>query len=361
MKQGYRKDIGIYWNDPEFICLDLHKHYLQNSNLSHFWSFANIEKESESEHEMTHIFAVGGGKGGSGKSFISANLGVMLAKQGKKVVLIDLDLGAPNLHTMIGIGNLKTGLNNFLNKSVRDLSLTAVPTRIPSLYIISSLRCSLEVGNLFYPQKQKIIRAISRLPADYVVLDLGSGTTYNTLDFFLASHQGLSVFTPEPTSIQNTVQFIKAVYLRKLKHILKQHAFSTAVKEVGYESDDGVVTSPLDIVNSVMRSDPVRAKFLQKELRKLRFKLILNQYRRYIDETLGKKIEKVCNRHFYSQFRFLGNIAYNERVYDSIIARKIFVAKYPYTPTSTDLKNVANKMTANNAQEPTLKETNAKV
>jgi len=310
---------------------------------------------------MTQIFAVGGGKGGSGKSFISANLGVMLAKQGKKVVLVDLDLGAPNLHTMMGLNNIKTGLNNFLNKSVKNLSLTAVPTKIPNLYIISSIGCSLEVGNLFYAQKQKIIRSIWQLPADYVVLDLGAGTTYNTVDFFLASHQGLSIFTPEPTSIQNTVQFIKAVYLRKLKHILKQHPFSIAVKEVGDEADDGVVRSPLDIVDSVMRSDPARARVLQKELRKLKFKLILNQYRKHIDETLGNKIEKVCNRHFYSQFQFLGNIAYNERVHESIIARKIFVAKYPYTPTSTDLKNVGNKMAGSNAQAPTLKETNAKV
>jgi len=310
---------------------------------------------------MTQIFAVGGGKGGSGKSFISANLGVMLAKQGKKVVLVDLDLGAPNLHTMMGLNNIKTGLNNFLNKSVKNLSLTAVPTKIPNLYIISSIGCSLEVGNLFYAQKQKIIRSIWQLPADHVVLDLGAGTTYNTVDFFLASHQGLSIFTPEPTSIQNTVQFIKAVYLRKLKHILKQHPFSIAVKEVGDEADDGVVRSPLDIVDSVMRSDPARARLLQKELRKLKFKLILNQYRKHIDETLGNKIEKVCNRHFYSQFQFLGNIAYNERVHESIIARKIFVAKYPYTPTSTDLKNVGNKMAGSNAQAPTLKETNAKV
>jgi len=310
---------------------------------------------------MTQIFAVGGGKGGSGKSFISANLGVMLAKQGKKVVLVDLDLGAPNLHTMMGLNNIKTGLNNFLNKSVKNLSLTAVPTKIPNLYIISSFGCSLEVGNLFYAQKQKIIRSIWQLPADHVVLDLGAGTTYNTVDFFLASHQGLSIFTPEPTSIQNTVQFIKAVYLRKLKHILKQHAFSIAVKEVGDEADDGVVRSPLDIVDSVMRSDPARARLLQKELRKLKFKLILNQYRKHIDETLGNKIEKVCNRHFYSQFQFLGNIAYNERVHESIIARKIFVAKYPYTPTSTDLKNVGNKMAGSNAQAPTLKETNVKV
>lgn len=294
---------------------------------------------------MAHILAVGGGKGGSGKSFVCANLGVLLAKQGKSVLLIDLDLGTPNLHTMVGVDNPQIGLNNFMNRSINDLSLTAVPTQIPNLSLISSTRCSLEVGNLYYAQKQKIIRALFQMPSDYVVLDLGGGTTYNTLDFFLCAHQGLLVFTPEPTSIQNTVQFIKSVYLRKVKHILKQDAFTQVMKTMGYETDDGTVRSPLDMVESIMKWDPEKAETLQRKLRKLRFKLILNQYRKQVDEALGSKIEKVCNRHFYAQFTFLGNIAYNERIFEAIIAKKIFAEKYPYTPASTDLKTITDRLT----------------
>ena len=309
---------------------------------------------------MAHICAIGGGKGGTGKSFVCANLGVLLATQGKKVILVDLDLGASNLHTLLGQNNPKIGLHTFLNKSVNDLSQTALPTEIPRLSLISSLRCSLEIGNLFYAQKLKIIRAIGNLPAEFVLLDLGSGTTYNTLDFFLAAQQGLFVLTPEPTSIQNTVQFIKAIYLRKLKHILKQHAFTTITKEIADESDDKTVMAPLDVVDRVMKSDPERAKHLEKALNELTFRLILNQHRSHIDKNFGKKIEKVCNRHFYSQFQFLGNIDYNERVSESIIASKIFVNKYPYTPTSTDLKNLANRILANSKQ-PTIKEKHAQV
>lgn len=310
---------------------------------------------------MTQILAVGGGKGGSGKSFVCANLGVMLAKHDKKVVLIDLNLGTPNLHTMVGLDNPKIGLNNFLNKSVKDLSLTAVPTKVPNMYLISSTRCSLEVGNLYYVQKQKIIRAILQMPSDYVVLDLGAGTAYNTLDFFLCAHQGLAVSTPEPTSIQNTVQFIKAVYLRRLKQILKQDAFTQIMKKVGYEREDGVVRSPLEIVEAIMQWEPEQAAMLQRELRKLEFKLILNQYRKQVDEALGKKIEKVCNRHFYSQFTFLGNISYNERIFESIIAKKMFTVRYPYTPTSTDLKNLVKKLTETNGKGSGQKEKHAKV
>jgi len=310
---------------------------------------------------MTQTCAIGGGKGGSGKSFLCANIGVILAKQGKTVILMDMDLGASNLHTLVGQNHPKTGLHHFLNKSVRDLSMTAEPTDVKGLFLISSLRCSLEAANLFYAHKQKILRAMGQLPADFVLLDIGAGTTYNTLDFFLAAQQGLFVITPEPTSIQNTVQFIKAIYLRKLKHILKQDAFLSLSKEVSNDSIDRVVMSPLDMVDRVLKKDPDKARYLEAELSHLTFRLVLNQYRTHIDSQLGEKIEKVCNRHFYSQFKFLGNIAHNERVSDSIIAKEIFVIKYPYTPTSTDLKTLASRIVATQVEPSGRKEHHAQV
>ena len=293
---------------------------------------------------MARIYAIGGGKGGSGKTFLAANLGVLFARQGHNTVLVDLDLGGPNLHSLLGFRQVKKGLNSYLNRTASDLSEVAVPTEIPNLHMISSMDCSLEIGNLFYAQKVKIINAIRRLPFDTVFIDLGAGSTYNVLDFFLSAHEGIFVFTPEPTSIQNTVQFIKAIYLRRVKQILKQYDFSNIVKELAEETDAGVVRSPMDIVDRVMTKDPVRGAVLEKELSKLVFKLVLNQYRKHIDETLGNKIEKVCNRHFYAGFQFLGNIAHDERVHNSVLSKTIFASKYPYTPTSTDLKQAAERM-----------------
>ena len=293
---------------------------------------------------MARIYAIGGGKGGSGKTFLAANFGVLSALQGHNTVLVDLDLGGPNLHSLLGFRQVKKGLNNYLNRTVSDLSEAAVPTEIPNLHIISSMDCSLEIGNLFYAQKVKIVHAIRRLPFDVVFVDLGAGSAYNVLDFFLSAHEGIFVFTPEPTSIQNTVQFIKAIYLRRVKQILKQYDFSNIVKELEQETEAGVVRSPIDIVDRVMTKDPVRGEVLERELSKLVFKLVLNQYRKHIDETLGNKIEKVCNRHFYAGFQFLGNIAYDERVHNSVLAKAIFANKYPYTPTSTDLQQAVELM-----------------
>ena len=59
---------------------------------------------------------------------------------------------------------------------------------------------------------------------------------------------------------------------------------------------------------------------------------------------VGQKIEKVCNRHFYSDFECLGNISFDERVYDSILSREIFVSKYSYTISAIELNHIAKKI-----------------
>ncbi|MBU0970833.1 MAG: AAA family ATPase, partial [Proteobacteria bacterium] len=148
---------------------------------------------------------------------ITANLGVLLARQGNRVVLVDLDLGASNLHTFIGQPDTDRGLESFLGKTQAHLDKVAMPTDIANLFFISSRNCLTEAANLYAAQKQKIIRAIQKLEFDYVLMDLGAGTNFNMLDFFLTSNQGIFICTPEPTSIENSFNFIKAVYFRVIK------------------------------------------------------------------------------------------------------------------------------------------------
>ena len=184
------------------------------------------------------IYPIGGGKGGAGKSFITANLGVLLANQGKKVLIIDLDLGGPNIHTLFGVDSIKKGLSDFINKSVKDLDQVVTPTNFENLFIISSKGASLESANMPHAQKIKLIKAIKNLDYDYILLDLGAGTNFNTLDFFLASNEGIFVCTPQPTSIENTFLFVKTVFYRKVKQILKLSTFQEIISSISNISDD---------------------------------------------------------------------------------------------------------------------------
>ena len=292
---------------------------------------------------MPEIYPVGGGKGGVGKSFIAASLGALFATQGKKVVILDLDLGASNLHTFLGIKNPKSGLDRYLSKKVTSLERAATPTAIPNLFIITSLHCTFEIANLFYAQKQKIITAIRNLPFDSVLLDLGPGTNYNTLDFFLTSNNGILILSPELPSIENTFRFIKAVYLRRVKQIIKRNAFNEAVKRAAAEVNSAA-NKTNDIIKIVMQNDPERAGFLKDKLSELRFKLILNFFRENSDPNLGDKIQTVCNRHLFSGFEFLGNIRYSDRMDASALSTNLFIFEHPDETASIDLKEIAGKL-----------------
>lgn len=292
---------------------------------------------------MSHIYSIGGGKGGVGKSFITANIGVLFAKKGIKVIVVDLDLGGSNLHTFLGIKSARVGLHDFLNRKCPSLEEAASFTSIPNLSMICSTNCSLEIPNLFHAQKLKIIRAIKELPYDLILLDLGAGTTFNTLDFFLASDEGIFVFTPEPTSVENTLRFVKAVYYRKLKQVLKLKAFNGLVSEYMDQRKEPTVRLSA-LMEFIITNDPEKGELLQAKLEDFKFRIILNQFRKQIDPDLGKKIAKVCNTHFYSQFQFLGNVSHDERVHDAIYSKKLYITKYPYTHTATDLQNIANAL-----------------
>ena len=295
---------------------------------------------------MPDIYPVGGGKGGVGKSLITASLGAFFARQGRKVVLVDLDLGASNLHSFLGIKYPKSGLDRYLSKKVAALEQTALPTAVPNLFIITSLHCTIEVANIFYAQKRKIINAIRNLPFDSILLDLGPGTNYNTLDFFLASDTGILILTPELPSIENSFRFIKAVYLRRLKQIIKQHPFTTAVKKAAAELNYSA-SKTHDIIKVVMKQDPEKEGFLKDQMSRLKFNLVLNFFRDGDDPTLGGKIESVCNRHFYSRFDFLGNIRFTDRNTATVLADNYFVMQQPDAPAAIDLKHIADRLTRN--------------
>jgi len=294
---------------------------------------------------MSCIYPIGGGKGGIGKSFIAANLGVLLARQGYPVVLVDLDLGGANLHTFTGMTHVKVGMEAFLNKSVKNLKDVVVPTNINNLSMISSVNCSMEIANLSAAQKNKIINALMKLPYEYVLLDLGAGTNYNTLDFFLSSYEGIITLTPEPTAVENAFKFIKSLYFRKVKQVLGQNDFKLYSQQVEMSSNALEVTS--QVIDSVLEKDPEKGELLLQELKKFKFKFIINQFRKTTGTKLGEKIEKVCNKHFYSEFQFLGNVCYDERVHDSIFSRNIFVNKYSFTVSAIDLSHIVAKIQGN--------------
>ena len=161
------------------------------------------------------MIAVGGAKGGIGKSLFVSNLGVFLSQLGKRVVVADLDLGGANLHLYMGVWGLARRIDDFLTKKVPAITDIMTPTKYgPTL--IGGGGGKLGAANIPFARKLKLLRALKTIDADYVILDLGGDTTYNILDFYLAADQGFVLTTCEPASYLDAYGFIKMSLHRKL-------------------------------------------------------------------------------------------------------------------------------------------------
>ncbi len=163
---------------------------------------------------MAVIIPIAGGKGGVGKSVLSTNLSVSLAARCQNVILCDFDFGGANLHTMLGLKNNQNGLGHFINKIETDMSALVQATGIPNLHFIAGDCLFPGAANIDFFTKQKIIRELTKLQCDYLILDLGAGSAHNIIDFFIMANNGVVIITPEITSVLNSYSFLKSVIYR---------------------------------------------------------------------------------------------------------------------------------------------------
>ncbi|MBT3583565.1 MAG: AAA family ATPase [Halobacteriovoraceae bacterium] len=279
-------------------------------------------------HNSTKVWSIGGGKGGVGKSLVTANVSICLALMGYKVIAIDLDLGGANLHTCLGIPIPERTLSDYLSKKVRDLKDLVTPTPIQNLSIISGAQDDVGIANLKQMQKAKILSKLSELDADFILLDLGAGTTFNTLDFFISADQGVLTALPEPTSIENTYRFIKSVYHRKLKMIEDLLELGPIIDQA-MNAKISQNSTPADLVNRVIEINPEVGHKLKAEISRFVPKLIINQVRTQADIDIGFSMKIICRKYFGIDLDYVGYLEYDATVWQSVKKRKPLLMEFP--------------------------------
>ncbi|MEQ1845989.1 MAG: P-loop NTPase, partial [Nitrospira sp.] len=113
---------------------------------------------------MATLISVASGKGGVGKSVVSANLALALAKSGRHVILADLDVGGADAHIMFGELNPAVTLTDFLNKRVNRLDDVALPITVhPNLRLIAGTGETLATANMAYARKKRLMKQFRQL------------------------------------------------------------------------------------------------------------------------------------------------------------------------------------------------------
>jgi len=248
--------------------------------------------ERHSMHPV-QVIAVTGGKGGVGKSNVSVNMSIALAEMGRRVVLLDADLGLANIDVLLGI----TAKNNISNVLNGEISLRDVLVNGPGgVRIIPAASGTQEMATLQPEEHAGLIRAFSTISdqLDVLVVDTAAGIGDGVVSFVKASQEVVVVVTDEPTSITDAYALIK---------------------------------------------------LLNKDHGLFRFRILANMVKTPQEgHNLFAKLTKVTDRFLDVALQYVGSIPFDESVKRSVQRQKAVVEAYPRAKASIAFKSLAKKV-----------------
>jgi flagellar biosynthesis protein FlhG len=302
-------------------------------------SVTPVRVRSTGDRRRARIIAVGGGKGGVGKSLVAANLAVALAQAGQRVVLVDADLGSANQHTLFGISRPLEGLAAVLDGRAASLGATLCATEVPRLSLVAGTFATLGAANITHAEKRKLLRKIAELDADVLVVDVGAGVSFNVLDFFDLGHQRVVVVTPQLTSIQNAYSFLKSSVIR----VLSQRAGREEPVELlescmgGSGNETGRVG---DMIARIRAQSPAFARTVEERLAEMRVYLVGNQVFEPGEANIFASVARMMQDYLCVNVTVLGHLRASRAVHDSVARRR------PHLVLSSDASAVTMRSMA---------------
>jgi len=250
--------------------------------------------ENSTGSSKTRVIAVSSGKGGVGKTNMSINIAIAYAQLGKKVLVMDADLGLANVNVAMGIIP-KYNLYHLIRqkKKMKDIIINTDF----GIQIVAGASGFSKIANLSDEEREHFIEEISQMDAvDVIVIDTSAGVSSNVLDFIAAADDAIIVTTPEPTAITDAYGIIK------------------------------IIATEIDNMN-------------------LGIKLIVNRVK---SVTEGKKVsERVIN--IASQFLnlkvdYLGYVYDDPQVSQAILKQKPFIIVDPDSKASICIKHIVSRL-----------------
>lgn len=253
---------------------------------------ASLRKKVEAKASKTRIIAIASGKGGVGKSNITVNLGLSMQEMGKRVLLMDADLGMANLDILLGLAPRYNLSHVLKGKCKFEDAVLAGPEGIDILPGTSGE----DLINISPTEVKRLIEASSHMEDKYdiILIDIGAGMHYSVTNFIMACDETLIILTPEPTAIMDAYSLIKFLSNNE------------------YKSNIGLI---INQISSNKEGDDVA-----------------NRMKKVIREYLKLNIE------------IFGYIPYDKYVKQAVKKQSPIVTNYPKSKAVSALKDVAAKM-----------------
>ena len=329
------------------------------NSLETLTSFLRTDSQMVDEApRIGKIIAIGGAKGGIGKSIIVANLSVLLASKGFRVTAVDLDLGGANLHLCLGNKVLlQNNINDFLRKRVDSLQDIAIKSEYGP-YLIGGDSAQLGAANIDFGRKLKLLRAVENLNSDFIILDLGGDTSYNIIDFFLKADYGIVVTTRDSASYLGAYHLLKAAMYRRFNRLFgpesrfrmyKNHQLEQLIREMMNPADGEWPKSINDLLEKVRQEQPDHFPFMCEVVENFNSYLVVNKVPNRLLRTFDvnpiiTRIQQVTRTWLAKEVTYLGSISFQPEVENSMIDLVPVVAKYPKGKMAEELGSIMSKL-----------------
>jgi len=291
------------------------------------------------------IIPIAGGKGGTGKSFLTANLGIALARLGHSVLVVDLDLGGSNLHSYLGVPNRYPGIGDYIKARSARFEELIVPTTIDNLHFIPGDGQTPFMANIAYAQKLKLIRSIKKMQADYILLDLGAGSNYNTLDFFAITPRGLMITTPDFPAIMNSMVFFKNFILRRIERTVRRNQPAKDYLKKIFKLPMGEEALQVSkIIAELENIAPAMAEEAKKVCDRYKPLMIYNMVEQTDDMSAVKKIDNNLRERLHLDVSHIGFIPYAKEAMASVRRREIFFSSNESSPAAKLIMLIAKRI-----------------
>ena len=297
------------------------------------------------ENVKRKIIPVAGGKGGVGKTVLSANLALALAGSGKNTVVIDLDLGGSNLHTCLGLKNNRPGIGNFISSKEVLFNDIIQKTPYKNLRFIAGDVLVPGLANISFSQKKKLLNNILTLEAEYVILDLGSGSNFNVIDFFLISNSGFAVTTGQTTSVLNVYGFLKSLVFRFLMRAFNRNEeVSLYLRSIIKEKDPKSFVNIAQIIKKIKKIDPESGEKAKKYISVLKPKIVINMAETPDVILIIEKLRDLIKKGLVLDVECMGLIYSDDTVNQALSDHIPVSIKDKHSIASKDIERIAQKI-----------------
>jgi flagellar biosynthesis protein FlhG len=288
------------------------------------------------------VIAVGGGRGGVGKSVVASNLAVYFAQLGRPVVLVDCDPTGANVHCHFGVPAGSATLEGDRSSATSGL----VPTSVPGLRLLPANHDAIDAPPaLRAGRKARWLARLRALPVDYLVIDVGPGHGLFAVDVMLAADIAIAVTLPEPAAIETTYRFVRATFVRSLRRLLHSDRFRLGLVERAL-TQIGTLPAPIELVRTLMRMDRTLAELAWNEANRLRICFVVNQTRVRTDLELGNQMSDLAARHYGVRLDELGHIEHDDTVWLTVRRNKPLLVDSPASKAARNVERVARRVIA---------------